>query len=304
MAGSGMSIIERLKGTTPRQCYQRSGFYVFRSVFPVGEVDKLAALARTMMPTYEGAHLRQSGHAEVNDFFPGTKLIRNPPFNLHLPLSSDLRPLSEALGALITSSALANRLSELDGAERYHINQTLLFFAVQTTGLHIDSWGLDTVPRGGAHTLWIPLQDIDFRSGVPAVIPWPVGKVVTEADLGLPSEGANHERYERYHQALSAKLLREGPGIVSALVRRGDVMIWSSLTPHFTMPSASFPAERLSLQVLLRPAHLKWGNFTVQPTDHSIDHVLPASDRFSFFVSEAIHRDFGIGELLPAGRYG
>jgi hypothetical protein len=45
------------------------------------------------------------------------------------------------------------------------------------------------------------LQDIDFRSGVPAAIPWPVGKVVTEAQLGLPSEGANHERYERYHQA-------------------------------------------------------------------------------------------------------
>jgi hypothetical protein len=297
-----MGIIERLKGTTPRQRYQRSGFYVFRSVFPVGEVDKLAALARTTMPTYEGAHHRQSGHAEVNDFFPGTKLIRNPPFNLHLPLSSDLRPLSEAIGALITSSALADRLSELDGAERYHINQTLLFFAVQTTGLHIDSWALDTVPHGGAHTLWIPLQDIDFRSGVPAVIPWPVGKVVTEAQLGLPSEGANHERYERYHQALSAKLLKEGPRIVSVLVRRGDAMIWSSLTPHFTMPSASFPAERLSLQVLLRPAHLKWGNFTVQPTDHSIDHVLPAADRFSFFVSEVIHRDFGIGELLPAGR--
>jgi len=293
-----MGIIERLKGTTPRQRYQRSGFYVFRSVFPVGEVDKLAALARTTMPTYEGAHHRQSGHAEVNDFFPGTKLIRNPPFNLHLPLSSDLRPLSEAIGALITSSALADRLSELDGAERYHINQTLLFFAVQTTGLHIDSWALDTVPHGGAHTLWIPLQDIDFRSGVPAVIPWPVGKVVTEAQLGLPSEGANHERYERYHQALSAKLLKEGPRIVSALVRRGDAMIWSSLTPHFTMPSASFPAERLSLQVLLRPAHLKWGNFLVQPADHPNTRVLAATDRFSYFVSEDINRNFGIGELL------
>jgi hypothetical protein len=57
-------------------------------------------------------------------------------------------------------------------------------------------------------------------------------------------------------------------------------------------------------QVLLRPAHLKWGNFTVQPTDHSFDYVLPASDRFSFFVSEVIHRDFGIGGLLPAARKG
>lgn len=294
-----MGIIDRLKGTTPRQLYQRRGFHVFRGVFPLNQVDKLAGLARSTMPTYEGAHLRQSGHAEVNDFFPDTRLIRNPPFNLHLPLSSDLRLLSEELRALITSSALADRLSELDGVEHYHINQTLLFFAVQTTGLHLDSWALDTVPHGGAHTLWIPLQDIDFRSGVPAVIPWPVGKVVTEAHLGLSPEGPNHERYERYHEALSAKLLDRSPDIATALVRRGDVMVWSSLTPHFTFPSLPFPAERLSLQVLLRPAHLKWGNFIVQPADHSNTRVLGATDRFSYFVSEEINRDFGIGELLP-----
>jgi len=50
---------------------------------------------------------------------------------------------------------------------------------------------------------------------------------------------------------------------------------------------------------LVRPAHLKWGNFTVQPSDHPPIHVLRASDRFSFFVSREINRDFGIGEMLP-----
>jgi hypothetical protein len=252
-----------------------------------------------MMPAYQGEHLRQSGRAEVNDFFPGMQLIRNPPFNLHLPLSSELRPLSVALQELITSPALAGRLRELDGAEHYHINQTLLFFAAQTTGLHLDSWALDTVPQGGAHTLWIPLQDLDFRSGVPAIIPWPVGKLMTEAEFGLSADRPYGERYARYHQALSAKLLERGPEVATALVRRGDVMIWSSLTPHFTMPSQPFPTERLSLQVLIRPAHLKWGNFTVQPRDHPPIRVLRATDRFSYFVSEDIHRDFGIGEMLP-----
>jgi hypothetical protein len=131
------------------------------------------------------------------------------------------------------------------------------------------------------------------------VLPWPQGKLVTERELGLSSDGDHEDRYARYHQALSAKLLEDGPEIVTALVRRGDLMVWSSLTPHFTLPSQPFPAERLSLQVLLRPAHLKWGSFAAQPAEHPNTRVLPASSRFSFFVSEDIHRDFGIGEMLP-----
>jgi hypothetical protein len=294
-----MTIIERLAGNSVRRQYQQRGFHVFRDVFPVDQVAGFAELACGMMPAYEGEHMRQSGRPEVNDFHPGTRLIRNPPFNLHLPLSSDLRPLSLALQALITAPALAARLRALDGAAHYHINQTLVFFAAQTTGLHIDSWALDTVPPGGAHTLWIPLQDMEFRSGMPAVIPWPVGKLVSEAELGLPADGSNDERYERYHQALSARLLERRPEIVTALVRRGDLMVWSSLTPHFTLPSQPFPTERLSLQVLLRPAHAIWGNFTVQPTDYPNTRLIAATDQFSFFVSEEINQTFGIGEIAP-----
>ena len=294
-----MGMINKLLGDSPRRHYHRRGYYVFRDVFPVEQVDALAHLARSMMPAYEGELLRQNGRAEANEFYPGTQLIRNPPFNLHLPLSSDLRPLSVALQSLITGPALADRLRELDGAEHYHINQTLLFFAAQTTEFHLDSWALDTVPHGGAHTLWIPLRDMDFKSGLPSILPWPLGKLVSEQELGLSSDRSHADRYARYHEALSAKLLEDGPEIAAALVRRGDLMVWSSLTPHFTLPSQPFPTERLSLQVLVRPAHLKWGSFTVQPVDHPNTRVLPASDQFSFFVSEDIHRDFGIGEMLP-----
>jgi len=292
-----MKPLRQLLRRPTRRHYEQRGYCVFRGVFPAKQIGEVADLACNLLPAYRGKHLRQSGLPESNDFFPGTHLVRNPPFNLHLPLSNELEPLSVALQGLITSPALATRLRELDGAEHYIIHQTLLFFAAQTTGLHLDSWALDTVPHGFAHTIWIPLQDLVSRSGVPAIIPWPLGEVVTEAELGLPPEGPNHKRYERYHEALSLKLLDRSPDIASALVRRGDVMIWSSLTPHFTFPSQPFPIERLSLQVLLRPAHLSWGNFTVQP-DYPPTHVMRATDRFSYFVSKEINRDFGIGELL------
>ncbi len=236
-----MGIVASLRRNPLYRQYRERGFCVLRDVLPIADIDELAQLARSTVPEYRGELLRQSGHPEVNEFFPGTRLIRNSPFNLQLGLAKELRPLCEALRRVISAPVLARKLHELDGADHYHINQTLLFYAAQTTNLHLDSWGLDTVPHGGAHTLWIPLQDLDARSGVPAVVPWPLRKLVTEAELGLPPNMPHEERYDQYHRALAAKVMADAPDVATALVRRGDLLVWSSLTPHFTLPSQPFP---------------------------------------------------------------
>ena len=286
-----------LQGRADRQ-YQERGFYVFRKALPLGEVQTLADLGRDLI-SYPGEILRQNGELAANEFFPGTQIVRNPVLNAHLPISEAMKPIYAALGAIITSPALAARLRELDGAEHYTIHQTLLFFAAQTTSLHLDSWALDTAPRGFAHTLWIPLQDMNFKSGLPCVIPWPQGKVVTEAELGWTGGGPYGERYDHYHQALSGKLFGDSPEVAASLVQKGDLIVWSSLTPHFTLPSQPFPTERLSLQVLLRPAHHRWGNFIDQPVDHPTKRVIRMTDRFSYFISEDICRDYGIAGDPP-----
>jgi hypothetical protein len=122
----------------------------------------------------------------------------------------------------------------LDGVNHYIIHQALLFFAAQTTDLHLDSWSVDTTPRGHTHTVWVPLQDLDHRSGVPSVIPWPRGKVVPEVELGLREAGTRDERYARYHQALHDRLKATSPEAVLPLLRVGDFIVLASLTPHFT----------------------------------------------------------------------
>lgn len=278
--------------------YQKRGFHVFRKALPFAEVQTLADLARDLI-SYPNEILRQNGELEANEFFPGTQIVRNPVLNAHLPISEAMKPIYAALGAVITSPALAAGLRDLDGAEHYTIHQTLLFFAAQTTSLHLDSWALDTAPRGFAHTLWIPLQDMNFKSGLPCVIPWSQGKVVTEAELGCTGEGPFGERYDHYQRALSDKLFGDSPEVVLSLVRKGDFIVWSSLTPHFSLPSQPFPTERLSLQVLLRPAHHRWGNFIDQPPDHPTKRVIRMTDRFSYFISEDICRDYGIAGDPP-----
>ena len=234
--------------------YQRRGYQVFRGAFPTNQIRAIANMARQLIPPYTGKLRRQDGNFAANEFFPGTQLVKNSPLHPHLPLPGGLEPLSSALHALVTSPALAKRLRLLDGVNHYIIHQVLLFFAAQTTDLHLDSWSVDTAPLGHTHTIWIPLQDLDHRSGVPSVIPWPRGKVVREAELGLREVGTRDERYARYHQALHDRLKATSPEAILPLLRMGDFIVWASLTPHFTLPVQSFPAERLSLQVLIRPA--------------------------------------------------
>ena len=211
-----------------------------------------------------------------------------------------MEPLESALTAVVTSSQLAAALRKLDGADHYNIHQTLLFFAAQMTELHVDSWGLDTAPHGFAHTLWIPLQDMTPELGLPSVIPWPRGKVVTEADLGLPSSGSYADRYERYHRALSAMLMATSPEATTAVVRRGDLMVWTSLTPHFTLPARTLSLRTPVSSGLASPHARSLGQFhcsavrIIQPIG-----ISGRRSAFPILCMTRISHDFGIAGSLP-----
>lgn len=277
-----LSLLRHFLPESERRHYEQRGYQVFRAAFPSGEIAAIADLARTLVPPYGGEIRRQDGSFAVNEFFSGTDVLKNSLLQAHLSLPPGLEPLSAKLRALVTSPALADRLQRLDGAAHYTVDQTILFFAAQTTEIHIDSWSVDTAPRGHLHTVWIPLQDLNIRSGIPSVIPWPNRKVATESELGIEQPRAcRSERYAAYHRALVERLCAASPEAVTPLLRKGDFIVWSSLTPHFTLPSFPFPIERLSLQVLVRPSHLPWGTFIDQPSRQAPERLERINERFS-----------------------
>ena len=266
--------------------YQKHGYHLFRSALPEDEVTALAGMVHRMITPYRGEIRRQDGRFDFNEFHPSSLLVKNSLLNAHLSLPEDLKPISAALRALITSSRIGDCLRRLDGAEHYTIHQTLIFISAQTTLPHLDSWSMDTAPHGFAHTVWIPLEDMDYLSGLPALVPSPVGKLVTEAELGLPDLDLTfRQRHDRYCEALTEKLRSTRADIYTSFQSRGDVMTWSSLTPHFSLPSSPFPKKRLSVQVLIRPTHHRWGNFVNQPSQWTPDRAEQISDRFSFLVA-------------------
>jgi hypothetical protein len=279
-----MSAIDKLAGGKTRWRYHRQGYHVFRRLFPSDQIETLAATAQRLIPAYDGELRRQDGRFAPNSFYPGTRLVRNSLLHPHVSLAPPLESLRDRLRDLVTSDGLADRLRRLDGGKRYIVHQSLLFFAAQTTDLHLDSWSLDTAPLGGSHTVWIPLQDMDYRSGIPSIIPWRRDHVVSEKALRLQPTGTRDERYDHYHRALQRMLWETSPEAVTPILRMGDAVVWSSLTPHFTLPAQSFPAERLSLQVLIRPADAKWGDFLAQPYDRTSVRLQQVNDWFSVRV--------------------
>jgi hypothetical protein len=276
-----MTFIAKLIRSPVRDHYRSRGYQVFRQAFSREQVARVADHAREV-PGYAGELRRQDGQFAVNDFFPGTRLVRNSILHAHVSAPEPLTALAKGLFDLVTSDQLAARLHRLDGRKNHYVvHQTLLFFSVQTTELHLDSWSLDTRPLGRSHTAWIPLQDLDHRSGVPSVVPWPRHRALSEPDLGLDPRGSRDERYERYHHALRQHILEQSPEAATPLLRMGDLIVWSSLTPHFTLPAQAFPAARLSLQVLLRPIDLRWGDFLEQPFDRTSIALRKVNRHFS-----------------------
>jgi Phytanoyl-CoA dioxygenase (PhyH) len=266
-----------------KEQYQKNGYHPFRAVLPEDEVTALGDMVYDLITPYRGQIRRQDGNFAVNEFHPASSLVKNSILNAHFSLPDDLKPISLALRSLIASSQMYDSLHGLDGAEHYTIHQTIIFISAQITVPHLDSWSIDTAPHGFSHTVWIPLEDMDYLSGLPAVVPWPVGKFVTEADIGLPDgDFSFRERHDRYCEALTERLRSTGADVRTLFMRKGDFVVWSSLTPHFSLPSTPFPRRRLSVQVLIRPTHHRWGNFVVQPAEWTPDRAEQVSERFSF----------------------
>jgi hypothetical protein len=89
-----MSIIARFAGGgSARRHYRQRGYQVFRGVFPVPEIETIAQLTRVLVPFYSGELRRQDGRFAANEFFPGTRLVRNSLLHPHVSLPAHASPV-------------------------------------------------------------------------------------------------------------------------------------------------------------------------------------------------------------------
>lgn len=245
--------------------YERSGYRIFPQALNSEAVRRaLDAVRREVFP-YEGPLLRHpTGRVEAHRFVgtPENRQIGNQLLNPHraeqLPLTS------AALIDLICSPELRQCLHQLDGKDEYTIHQVILFFAGPAMHIHVDGWFFDTAPQGYAHTVWIPLEELNIHNGPICLYPTPRGQFVGAAELGMNDlfnarDDESLTRYHKYQNALTERFRRTQATVVAPQIKPGDFVVWSSLTPHGSFPSQA-GTSRLSMQVLVRPSSLEWGS--------------------------------------------
>jgi ectoine hydroxylase-related dioxygenase (phytanoyl-CoA dioxygenase family) len=275
---SSKAAIDLIDGTTFRarpvptpdgavsEFYRSYGYAIFRGVISLPKIDALRATIENEVIASAGSFLRYRTLArEPNRFIAGAsgqRVVANALLNPHA--QPETPRTAAAIEDLLLSDTVADLLAGIDGADSHTVHQTILFFMPPGTDVHVDGWGFDTEPRGFAHTVWLPLEPVDLRNGPLAIVPWPRGKVVSPAELGVeaPAEPADGSRrpYAAYHAALQNYLRRHAPDCVVPQLDPGDMVVFASTTPHATLPFHS--PSRTAMQVLVRPSNLRWASWS------------------------------------------
>lgn len=240
--------------------YWTEGFVIIRDVLDPGLIEGLVTGIDKQLVPYRGdlpRHLGVDTPLQPNRF-TDDGLILNSVMNPHALDVPALAEFTAAFWRLVSSAELGRCLLSLAGQLDYQIFQGILFFVCLRTEAHIDSFSGDMWPRGGACTLWIPLEDVGDSSGPPFVFSY---KQLSDLamEFGVDSDVWDHAnpnylascRYaDELKRLIAARDLKPTP----ILAGPGDVVIWNSLTVHGSMPAPSPVRSRRSIQVLVRPS--------------------------------------------------
>jgi ectoine hydroxylase-related dioxygenase (phytanoyl-CoA dioxygenase family) len=173
--------------------------------------------------------------------------------------------LGQCIYKLVCSDETAMCLEALDGEPQHTVHQAILFFVPPGTGTHIDGWALDTHPPGNFMTMWVPLETVTLHNGPVAVFPWKHGKFLSPEMLGVDLSGKDSRMaYLTYADALVRSVHDRGISCVVPQLEPGDFIVFSSLTPHATMPALNEHQRRMALQILARPTASRWGGVMME----------------------------------------
>ncbi len=217
-----------------RGYFQQNGYLVRPGLIDESLCFQAAACFDKEIKSYGGHLYRQaSANPEKHEFNAAGKVM-NPLLN---PLSVNSRrfPLFRAISEkLLSSGKLFGAVEEIY-TEPAVLVQSMYFEGNPGTWPHQDGYYLDADTPGQLIGAWIALEDIDARVGRFYILP---GSQLADAgsNRGNLSIATNHERYKQHVLEYVRCRLSE---IRAPVLKRGDVLFWSSRTIH----GASVPVD-------------------------------------------------------------
>ena len=195
-------------------------FKVYQNQIPKKIIDELLVCHKNFKKS-SLAFFRAQGttHFEkpiINEYGNQVNSIHNP------HLLGFNRSFSLLIESIVTHPNISNCLTDFTGSEKHIWYQSMLFDKSTGTKLHQDSWYLDTIPNGKLVGVWIALEDIEYSAGPFCLYTNSDTKKVTpedydfdniEDDIAFKNEYPTSKRFD-------------------FTARKGDILIWDSLTIH------------------------------------------------------------------------
>ena len=253
-----------------QRSFRKKGYVIARDLLPRHLVDDVVDRIEAEVVPFTGLLPRHppdenAEFASVANKFSADGVLLNSIMHPHSLDVAEIAGFSEAARQLIKAKEISQCLAALDGHLRHLLHQVILFFVCPDTPPHIDSFGTDTWPRGGAFTVWIPLETIQADAGPPFIYP---GDQLPELQLEFGDdspiwshENPNHQAGMAYSRALEQHIADHAGAPAVMDVGPGDVVFWGSVAVHGSMPVLSPGASRRSLQVLTCPAGVDVGSY-------------------------------------------
>ena len=224
--------------------YLKYGYVVVNDIFTKKQINDLNFAWEEEVKKFKGYLIRQSSDIPEKNKFNDKKWVMNSLHHIQNLGEKDFPKLtSYFLENICDNKTLAKLVSFLiKGKPR--LVQSMFFEGNTTTKAHQDSYYLDDEIIGRMAACWIALEDINWNSGRFFVCP----KSHTSDDSTITKENTfrNHSKYTSYvYQLIKDK----GYEIRAPFLKKGDVLIWNSLTIHGSLPDFNPISSRKSITV-------------------------------------------------------
>jgi phytanoyl-CoA hydroxylase len=238
-----------------REYFQREGYIVVRNALPHAVcAEAVDGFLKEVHLDHHALFLRHASESYEPHIYTEAGHMRYPIVNLQ-DISGRRYPQFKAAGlALLTDPVLQRALHTLLG-EPARLVHTMFFDGNQVTWAHRDSRFIDPALPIAAIGAWIAAEDIDPGAGRFFVLPGSHRQAVPGERVYDPN-GAGYRK-------VMAEFVARGPlPRVAPVLKQGDLLLWSSLTIHGSLPTTapacsrrSFTGHYIGRSESLKPPH-------------------------------------------------
>jgi phytanoyl-CoA hydroxylase len=221
-----------------KEWFDREGYIVVRKAVRPGLcASALQAFQAEVLPDRMGFFERHASGKYERHVVTSTGFMKYPIMNLQ-DIATKKYPHFKKRGLdLLTQATIQRAVSILFG-EPGRVVHTMYFDGNQTTWAHRDGHYIDSQQAGKMIGVWVAAEDIHPEAGRFFILP---------RSHRVPVPGEQDDPNSQDYKAKMASFVRDGPlDCVAPLLKQGDMLLWTSMTIHGSLPTADKRFSRRS----------------------------------------------------------